>query len=78
MLAKMNFPPTEECPPIDLAKQYELRYWSNRLMVSHDQLRAVIAVVGNRPADVEQHLALSQAACVHAAREHEKVACGHA
>ena len=78
MLAKMNFPPTEECPPIDLAKQYELRYWSNRLMVSHDQLRAVIAVVGNRPADVEQHLALLQAARVQGARDHVKVACGHA
>jgi len=78
MFAKMNFPPTDECPPIDLAKQYELRYWSTRLKVSHDQLRAVIAMVGNRPADVEQHLAMAQAACAHAGHEHAKVACGHA
>lgn len=67
MLAKLNFPPTEECPPIDVAKQYELRYWSNRLKVSHDQLRAVIAMVGNLPGDVEQHLAKSQA-CLCACR----------
>ena len=78
MLAKLNFPPTEECPPIDLAKQYELRYWSTRFKVSHDQLRVVIAVVGNRPSDVEQHLALAQAVCGQAVREHAKVACDHA
>jgi len=78
MFARIDFPPIEECPPINLAKQYELRYWSNRLQVSPEQLRAVIDAVGTRPADVEQQLALSQAACVHAAREHVTVTCGHA
>jgi len=78
MFARIDFPPIEECPPIDLAKQYEVRYWSNRFQVSPDQLRAAIAMVGTRPTDVEQQLALSQAACVHAARDHAKVACGHA
>lgn len=78
MFAQIDFPPIEECPPIELAKQYEVRYWSNRFKVSHEQLRAAIVVVGNRPADVEQHLGLSQATAVHAARDHGKVACDHA
>lgn len=60
MSAQADFPPIDECPPIDLSKQYELRYWSNRFRVSHDQLRAAVAQVGTRPREVEQHLAMAE------------------
>lgn len=60
MPVQYDFPPIDECPPIDLNKQYELRYWSNRFRVSHDQLRVAVALVGTRPREVERHLAMAE------------------
>lgn len=78
MFAQIDFPPVDECPPINLAKQYEVRYWSNRLKVSPDQLRAAIAAVGNCPADVEQHLASASVSGLLASLEHAKLPGTHA
>ncbi|QEI06439.1 DUF3606 domain-containing protein [Pigmentiphaga aceris] len=64
MRAQSDFPPTEQCPPIDLSKQYELRYWSNRLGVSQDALRAAVEAVGTHPVDVTKYLSNIEQTCV--------------
>lgn len=44
---------------INSSEDYELRDWSKKFGVSVEQLKAAIAAVGNKAADVEAHLSKS-------------------
>jgi hypothetical protein len=41
---------------INTSEDYELRYWSEKFGVSHDQLKAAVKKVGNSVAAVEKEL----------------------
>jgi len=45
---------------IDVSQDYELRDWAEKFGVSKDQLKAAVKAVGDRAADVEQHLKSSK------------------
>jgi Protein of unknown function (DUF3606) len=41
---------------IDVSEDYELRDWSEKFGVSPERLKEAVQAVGNKAADVEQHL----------------------
>jgi hypothetical protein len=41
---------------IDVNESWELRYWSEKFGVSHDELKRVVGEVGDRVEDVERRL----------------------
>ena len=41
---------------INTSEDYELRYWSEKLGVTHDQLKAAVNKVGNSVSAVEKEL----------------------
>jgi hypothetical protein len=41
---------------IDVNESWELRYWSEKFGVSHDELKQVVGEVGDRVEDVERRL----------------------
>jgi hypothetical protein len=41
---------------INVSEDYELRYWSEKFGVSHDELKAAVKKVGVMASDVEQAL----------------------
>jgi hypothetical protein len=41
---------------IDVSESHELRYWSEKFGVSHDQLKSAVQKVGPMAKDVQQHL----------------------
>jgi hypothetical protein len=43
---------------INIDEEYELRYWSEKLGVSPEQLQSAVAKVGPMVKDVRDHLAL--------------------
>lgn len=46
---------------IDIHQDYELRDWSKKFDVTPEQLKEAVQAVGDRAADVEQHLKGSRA-----------------
>ena len=43
---------------INIHEAYELRYWSDKLGVSPEQIQSAVAKVGPKVEDVRDHLAL--------------------
>ena len=41
---------------IDVSESHELRYWSEKFGVSHDDLKSAVQKVGPMAKDVQQHL----------------------
>jgi len=41
---------------IDVNEEHEMRYWSEKFHVSHDELRSAFKKVGPMVKDVQQHL----------------------
>lgn len=41
---------------INVNEDYELQYWSQKLGVSHDELKAAVKAVGTSAEDVRKHL----------------------
>jgi hypothetical protein len=41
---------------INVREDYELSYWSEKLSVTQDELKAAVEAVGDRVDSVEQHL----------------------
>jgi hypothetical protein len=41
---------------VNVNKDYELRYWSEKFGCTHDELRAAVKAVGVMAKDVEAHL----------------------
>jgi len=42
---------------IDVNEEWELRYWSNKLGVSADELKQAVKQLGDRAEDIERHFA---------------------
>lgn len=43
---------------INMSEAYEVRYWTKRLNISHEELRKAVDKVGNSAAAVRKELAL--------------------
>ena len=66
---------SQESQQIDINSEQELREWSRKLDVSPDQLKEAVRAVGQRAADVEDHLKGSRAT-TNSERVHEALKDG--
>jgi len=41
---------------VSTSEEYEVRYWTERFGVSHEQLQAAVDAVGNGAETIERHL----------------------
>ncbi|MBB5709735.1 DUF3606 domain-containing protein [Sphingomonas xinjiangensis] len=46
----------EDASRIAIHEDYEVRYWSNKFGVTHEQLKEAVDAVGHSAAAVEEHL----------------------
>ncbi|MBB5710819.1 DUF3606 domain-containing protein [Sphingomonas xinjiangensis] len=46
----------QDASRIALHEDYEVRYWSNKFGVTHEQLKEAVDAVGHSAEDVEKHL----------------------
>ncbi len=53
MAERLHSPGSDETLHIDVQEARALERWSRRFGVTHDELKAAVKAVGNRPADVE-------------------------
>jgi hypothetical protein len=42
---------------IDVSEEHECRYWTEKLGISYQTLKKIVAEVGSRASDVRRHLA---------------------
>jgi len=56
MLQETSKQASNERPRIDVHKESDLKYWSERFGISHEKLRQTVAAVGSTVEAVRKHL----------------------
>jgi hypothetical protein len=54
---KRQEPLDQDRDRIDVSEEHECRYWTEKLGVSYQTLKKIVAEVGSRASDVRRHLA---------------------